>query len=58
MRFDGLMPLLLLMTIPAQLLGVMIFHLLTRGRRGRAAGAARANVVPFKTAGVTRWTRL
>jgi hypothetical protein len=58
MRLEELMPLLLLLTIPAQLLSVMIFHLLTRERGGRTRSATRANVVPFKTAGVTRWTRL
>jgi hypothetical protein len=49
MRSSELIPILLLLTIPAQLLGVCLFHLLTRPKSARAHFTPQAKVVPFKT---------
>jgi hypothetical protein len=57
MRLSELMPILLLLSIPAQLLGVAVFHLLAQAWDGRRGRAPQATIVPFKTVGEPRWTR-
>jgi len=52
MRSSELIPILLLLSIPAQLLGVIVFQLLTSKKGRRVERAPKAQVVPFKIARV------
>jgi hypothetical protein len=54
MRSSELIPILLLLTIPAQLFGVCLFHLFTRPKGARAARAPQTKVIPFETRGARR----
>lgn len=52
MRSSALIPILLLLSIPAQLLGVIVFQLLTDAKGRRASRAPQARIIPFKIARV------